>query len=362
MDFDPRYFGPQRLTHDDLKYDGSTFGEIRTALFANSYYLVWGAPDEPPLPVYHVTLGRALAGLWSRGKRWLFQQASDRTVDSQADLRWGPDERGFRRILHPNGVCLTGEWQIDATADSAYTGCFTPGSRALIVGRYSVCCTETRRGRPRSLALVGKLFPTTDRNHTERLRTANFIAQEDLGGSRSNDISDVEIRNAPNVSPWWRGAALPVLLVTGIVLRRSDREFTIRQLYEIAELGKPAGQPTRSPRFMRLTVDRPEPRDDNPDLDFRDEILGCIYDRGEPTPKRKLIFNIEVSDTATSFSLANLIVRRRITNWRHIGQIVFDEAVASYNGDFVLHFHHPPWRNDPDDPKSVVRRVPHRVS
>lgn len=361
MDFDPRYFGPQRLTQDDRKYEGSTFGEVRTALFANSYYLVWGAPDEPPLPVYHVTLGRALAGLWSRGKRWLFQQASDRSVDSHADLRWGRDRRGFRRIVHPNGVCLTGEWEIDPAADSAYTGYFKPGSRALIVGRYSVCCTETRRGRPRSLSLVGKLFPTTDRNHTAKLKTANFIAQEDLGGSRSNDISEVEIRNAPNVSPWWRGAAFPVLVVTGIVLRRTDRETTVRQLYEIAELGKPAGQPTQCPQFMRLMVDPPEVRDNHQDLDFRDEILGRIYDRGDPKPRRKLIFHIEVSDTATSWSLANLIVRRRITDWRRIGQIVFDEAVASYNGDFVLHFHHPPWRNDRNDAATVVRRRPGRA-
>ena len=64
-------------------------------------------------------------------------------------------------------------------------GFFKPGSRALIIGRYSTCCTETRRGRYRSLALAGKLYPTADPEHPAPLRTANFITQEDLGGAKS---------------------------------------------------------------------------------------------------------------------------------------------------------------------------------
>ncbi|HEY5963176.1 MAG TPA: hypothetical protein VIU42_04075 [Xanthobacteraceae bacterium] len=352
MEFDSKYIGPQRFTAEDAGYRGSTFAEVRAALFANAYYLVWGGPDEPPLPVYEVTLARSLAGLLSRKKPWWFQQASDRTVDSRADLRWGPDGRGFRRILHPNGVCLTGMWEIDSNADTGYTGYFKAGSRARIVSRYSACCTETRRGRLRSLSLVGKLYPTTDKNHTEKLATANFIAQDDLGGSRSRDISAIEIRNAPNVTPWRRGTALPVLLVTGLVLARTDRNTTIRQLYEIAELGKPSAEPTRCPEFMRLTVDPPSVPDDDDDLDFRDEILGRMYDRGDPAPKRTLTFHIEVSDDGRTAGL--LAQRRTISNWRRIGRIVFDEAVASYNGDFVVHFHHPPWRNDRNDPRTVV--------
>ena len=108
MEFDFKYIGPQRFTAEDAGYRGSTFAEVRAALFANAYYLVRGGPDEPPLPVYEATLARSLAGLLSRKKPWWFQQASDRTVDSRADLRWGPDGRGFRRILHPNGVRLDG--------------------------------------------------------------------------------------------------------------------------------------------------------------------------------------------------------------------------------------------------------------
>jgi hypothetical protein len=35
--------------------------------------------------------------------------------------------------------------------------------------------------------------------------------------------------------------------------------------------------------------------------------------------------------------------------------MVFDNAVASYNGDFVIHFHHPTWRRDRNDPSTGTR-------
>ena len=47
--------------------------------------------------------------------------------------------------------------------------------------------------------------------------------------------------------------------------------------------------------------------------------------------------------------------RRVFTNWRKIGTLVFDEAVASYNGDFVIHFSHPTWRGDQNDPATATR-------
>jgi hypothetical protein len=350
---DPTRLGPEGLSPDDVGYRGSRFADVRAAVFANPYYRVWGAPDEPPLPVHAVRLRYALAGLIRR--RWQFQAASNRSVDSRADLRWGVDGLGFRRILHTNGVCLTGTWSIDAAPPGRpYSGYFRPGSRGLVIGRYSVCCTETRRDRYRSLSLVGKVYPTIDPADSATLRPASFITQEDLGGSRSHRISDVELRNAPDVTPSRRRSALPVFLVTGLVLRRTDVQTTIRQLYEVAELGMPAGAPIATPTFMRLVTDPSDDGGDHPDLDFRDEILARIYDRGDATPRRTLTFHIEVSDTGTRRGI--LRMRRDITNWQRIGRIHFIEAVSSYNGDFVLHYPHPAWRNDPNDPSTVVRR------
>lgn len=354
MNFDSTFFGAEGPNDADRSYAGSRYADVREAIFRNPYYLSWGSPSETPLPVYGVTFGRLLRGILPCARSWLFHQAVRRAVTSQADLRWGPDQLGYRRLLHPNGVCLTGKWIIDDSPEGErYSGYFQKGSEALIVARYSTCCTETRRGRYRSLALVGKLFPTTEPGHTEPLRTANFITQEDLGGAKSVYLSDAVLRNAPDTSPWRRGFGLPILLATALTFKLTDNQVSNRQLYEVAELGKPSDEPTRSPEFMQLTLSPGQQQIRGDDLDFRDEVLGQIYDKGDPAPKRTLSFDINVSDRGKTRGL--LVQRRTIGPWKKIGRIEFSEAVASYNGDFVIHFRHPPWRNNRNDPASVAR-------
>jgi hypothetical protein len=286
------------------------------------------------------------------GARYFFRQAVARAVDAKSDLRWGIDRKGFRRLIHPNGICLLGYWEI--SEPTPYTGYFRQGSRALLVARYSTCCKETRRGRKRSLSMVGKLFPTTDPDHPEPLHTASFITQQDLGGDRTDFINDAELRNAPDTTSWRRGLGVPILLVEAVVFRQTDKEPTQRQLYQIAELGKPAEEQTQTPVFMRLLVDSAQPRIPGDGLDFRDEIMAQIYDRGDPAPKRTLRFDIEVTDEGSTHG-PEFLQRRRFGAWKRIGKLVFGEAVASYNGDFVLHFNHPTWRDDRNDPATATR-------
>jgi len=345
-------FGTVQLTDEDRSYQGARFSEVRDALFSNSYQLVWGRSDEPPLPVREVTLQGVLRGALSISLPYLFRQATERAVDSRADLRWGHDGKGFRRLLHPNGVCLIGRW--DISEHTEYSGYFTKGSTALVVGRYSTCCTETRRGHVRSLSLVGKLFPTVDPNHTMPLRTANFITQQDIGGDLTDYINDAELRNAPDTTVSRRGAGVPILLITGVVFRRVDRQPSIRQLYQVAELGKPPDHPTRAPAYMRLLVSPSQPRIEGDGLDFRDEIMAQIFDKGDPIPKRSLTFHIEVTDDGTTAGTA-LRQRRTFRNWRSIGRLTFDNAIVSYNGDSVIHFNHPTWRSDRNDPSTATR-------
>jgi hypothetical protein len=337
-------FGVQELTDEDRGYAGSTFKEVVHAIFANPYQRVWGAEGEPPLPVGEVTLASLLRGG--------FANASARTLDSAADLRWGPDRKGFRRLVHPNGVCLTGKWRITESSD--YSGYFEKGREALVIGRYSTCCTETRRGKVRSLALVGKLFPTTDPDHPTALRTANFITQEDLGGTRTEFINDLELRNGPDTTLARRGVGAATLAAIGLIFSRVDSHPSIRQLYPVAELGKPAGQPTRAPEFMRLLVARDQPRIPGAGLDFRDEVMAQIFDRGDPSPKRALTFTIEVTDEGVTSGSA-VQERRTFRNWRPIGSLSFGNAVMSHNGDRVIHFSHPTWRADRNDPSTATR-------
>jgi hypothetical protein len=352
------YIGAEQVTEEDRAYVGSRFSEVRAALFANPYQKVWGGPSEPAMPVYDVTLASVLRGVPPFGPSYFFRQAVARAVDSRADLRWGANRRGFRRIIHPNGVCLTGVWEI--TEQTSYSGYFQSGSRASAIARYSTCCKETRRDRERSLSLVGKLFPTTDPDHLEPLRTASFFTQEDIGGDRTDYINDAELRNAPNTTSWRRGLGAPILLVEAVLFNLTDKQPTQRQLYQVAELGKPDEEPTRAPAFMRLLVDAAQPRIAGEDLDFRDEIMAQIYDRGDPAPKRTLTFHIEITDEGSTHGPV-FFQRRRFANWRRIGRLVFGEAVASYNGDFVIHFNHPTWRDDRNDPSTDTRVNEHKV-
>ena len=264
----PRSFGIEGITDEDRAYGGSRFSVVREALLANPYQRTWGARGEPPLPVHPVTLSSLLYGILPFGPPYLFRQATERAVDSAADLRWGPERKGFRRLVHPNGICLTGLWQI--TEDTGYSGYFRNGSRALVVGRYSTCCRETRRGHVRSLSLVGKLFPTVEPDHIAPLRTASFITQQDIGGDYDDYINDVELLNAPNTTALRRGFGMGILAVFGIMLSVVDTRPTMRQLYQVAELGKAQGEPTRAPTFMRLTVAPDQPRIEGAGLDFRD--------------------------------------------------------------------------------------------
>jgi hypothetical protein len=353
MSADP--FGIEGLAEDDRRFSGSRFAEVRDAVFANPYRNVWGAEGVPPFDRFPVTLGSLFRGVLPFGKPWPFLAAARRSVASNADLRWGPDGKGYRRLLHPNGICLTGSWEI--TEETPYSGYFRKGSRGLLVARYSTCCTETRRGNTRSLALVGRIYPTTDRNHPTPLPTASFITQQDIGGEDSQTINEAILLNAPNTTASRRGLGVPILLTTGIVLLLSDKQPTIRQVYEIAELGKPDGEPTRAPEFMRFTVVPEQPVMPGDALDFRDEIMAQIYDRGDPRPKRTLTFRIETSDQGVTRGNA-LKQRREIAGWRPIGTMTFEDAVASYNGDHVVHFNHPPWRADRNDPRTAhVRQV-----
>jgi hypothetical protein len=330
-------WGIEGLTAEDERDARSRFAEVRDAILENPY--------RKPYEVFPVTLGSLLHGILPFGKPWQFRIAAKRTVGSHAVLRWGPDRKGYRRILHPSGVCLFGRWEI--MEETPYSGYFRGGSRGVVIARYSAGM-DPRGGRMRSLAMVGRIWPTTDPEHPQPLPTANFITQEDIGGAYSRSINEAVLRNAPDTSISRRnlvGAAM--LFTTGLALRLADKKPTIRQVYEIAEIGKNDGEPTRAPEFLQLTVPPEQPVIPGENLDVRDEVMAQVYD----TPQRSLTFRIETSDTGTTHG-PDFQQHRTITDWRHIGNMTFDAAAVSFNGDRVFHVHHPRWRRDRNDPNT----------
>lgn len=294
------------------------------------------------------------AGALPGGRPPRFKLASIRALDSPADLRWGEDGRGFRRLVRPHGVCVTGRWEI--TEDSPYSGYFRTGSRGLVIARISAGVSMTLRGIRRSFGMALKLYPTAAENHPEPLRTANVFLADDLGGSTARHLTRVDLTNAPHVTGLNRGSQIPVLLMEGLIFTLVDRMPSMRQVYPIAELGKPAGEPTVAPEFMRLRAEPGQPEVDEEDV--RDQVLAQIFDRGDPVPRRTLTFDLAVSDRGERSGLPALPRGQRqiITGWRPLGKVRFDDGMASYNGDFVVHFQHPGWREDRNDPATAVRR------
>jgi hypothetical protein len=201
-------FGSQELTQEDHEAHGSRFRDVKAAIFANPYQPVWGAPDAPPLPYYKTTNTSVYAGSFPGGSPPQFRLASIRALDSPADLRWGEDGKGFRRLVRPTGVCVTGVWAI--TADNPYSGYFQPGSQGLVIARISAGVTRTLRGRRRSYGIALKLYPTMDDNHEQLLHTANVFLVDDLGGTTASHLSEVELTNAPQVTGFNRGNEIPI--------------------------------------------------------------------------------------------------------------------------------------------------------
>ena len=344
--------GPQGMTDEDRTYRGSRYSEVREALYANPYRGGESGQSPGPLPMFKSTVGNAWKGALPWGGPDQLKLATARSVDSRADLRWGPDGKGFRRILAPNGICILGSWEI--TEENPYTGYFQKGSMGLFIGRYSTDGNGTRRGQRRSLSMAGKIYPTMDQDHPTPLIPASLITQEDLGGMPTDHINDAELRNEPNVTIHRRGIYALVMLRAGMHFRRLDKEPELRQLYEIAELGKPEGEETVAPTHMLLKMTEGQLRVEGGELDFRDEIYAHLFRKGDSGPAGSIDFDISVSDHARRKGISGYR-RIKVTDWRRIGRVTITEAVASYNGDHVIQFHHPGWRDDKNDPATAIR-------
>lgn len=342
--------GPQEMTAEDRSYRGSRYTEVREALYANPYRGGASGQEPGPLPMFKSTIRNAWRGvLFGENK---FRQASARVLDSRADLRWGPDGKGWRRILAPNGICVLGTWEI--AEDNPYTGYFAKGSKGLTIGRFSSDGNETKRGQRRSISLGMKIYPTTDPNHAEPLIPASVIVQEDLGGMRTDYMNDAELVNVPSVHAYRRGIYILIMLRASVIFPRLDKVGDSRQAFDVAELGKPADIHTNAPEHMLLKMTPGQRRLEGRDLDFRDEIYAHMFNPGDAQPTGAMDFDISVSSYGRKSGIQG-ISSINVEDWQRIGRLRFTEAVASYNADHVIQFHHPGWRDDRNDPSTAVR-------
>ncbi|SMF77407.1 hypothetical protein [Pseudobacteriovorax antillogorgiicola] len=289
-------------------YQGSRFQDVWEQVTSDPY---------DGLPQYQVTFKSLFDGF-----RNLLLESSERTIDNQSDVL-----PYFNKLLHPNGVCLKGTWNI--TAETDYTGYFAKGSEGLIIARASTALSNTKTGTNRAFGLAGKIYPTTDEGHLERLKTANFFTIEDLGGKRGRYFLDAEntndiIKISPSLTAFLNGL---VGATAGLAFAEADDSniltALIRELYPIGELGLAEGQESKSPIWMRVVGNETMPRIDAGD--FRDELNIGNYPGG-------LIMDIEVASDGK---------RLGKKKWQKIGYIRFDDSAVSSSCDHRLHFAHP---------------------
>lgn len=285
------------------------------------------------LPHHRVTLGSFISGI----SKNLLLRDSIRTV--KEGNHFMPPQR---KLIFPNGICLKGEWLIDDHAHD-YTGYYKAKSRGIIIARAAVSLGKVHYKQLRTLAISGKVFPTTDANDPRALPAANFLLMNDNGGKAKTYFSEADLTNAAPRTIHF--GALPLVGIAAFVAEtfdRADKRRDIRQLYQIAELT--ANAPYSSPKWMLLTGEKnlQALSHEIKESDFREEI-------------KKLI------DQNKTLTLEIRVAREHVKEqpvYHKIGKIVFSEYVASDSCDTSLHFQHPPYREEYAAP--VINQYRHK--
>lgn len=223
----------------------------------------------------------------------------------------------FTKFLHANGVCLFGEWQINE--NTSFGGFFKKGKRGIVIARASTTLDGVLKNEKRGFAHAIKLFAGLDADET--LDRANIFLIDTLAGKKIASYSISAMTNFPDL-----GFSFDVLLgaVVAKAFLKADKNPLIRQLYPISELGEPETKAIRTPYLMKLQV-KPGQRASEAD-DFRNELLELV------AINEFLVFDIWLSD--------------RSKVYKKVGEIRYQEAVASFTCDHRLHFQHPVYRED----------------
>lgn len=267
------------------------------------------------------------------------RKRADETLNDRTDYY----DEDFTKLVHANGICLKGTWNIDEP--NPYSGYFEQGKTGLLIARASVAMFDTRKSQYRGFGLAGKIYPASDEalEGERNLRTANFFTVHDLGGERHVLFTDVSFTNQPPASfNFSLLHSLFYIMQVAKAFKAADAENGnqnpdpgVRQLFEVSELGLDEAQVYEAvtPRCMRIEARAGQGNDRS---DFRDELDLSRYKDG------KLVLDI-YADSPTSALECGALSE---ADWfgKRIGYIEFTESAASSNCDKRLHFHHPKWK------------------
>ncbi len=300
------------LSQSVYAYEGSSFNEVlgilgnkQPGLKSEKEKAEFSAYQNGGFPFYPVNSTSVFSA-----KPELVKDAQ-RTVSEKHDYY-----DYLAKKLHPNGVCIVGEWSI--TNPSPYSGYFTDGARGLFIGRISVAMEKVSRGEKRGFGFAGKIFPTL--NPDEIVKTANFFTLDVLLGTKTERFFDTRMTNQPDTG--FDLSLLGLGLKISSALKQADQDPGFRPVTPVAKLG--ASGAVNSPHWMRISPSSNIIK--NNQNDFRREVLQALEDNKEIT------FNIEASDVTGD---------RNSNKWFRLGEIKIREALVGYGCDRRLHFAHP---------------------
>jgi hypothetical protein len=238
----------------------TSFNQVRSVLFDDSPKAVsTEAADEilvyqqGKLPRYEVTLSK----FFKNGIN-LLAKSAQRTVNERVDIYPRID-----KLLHPNGVCLLGEWV--GTGEVGYSGYYQKGKRGLLVARISTATSATQVGEKRGFGIVLKLFPTM--NPGKEIETAQLFTLDVLAGTRRSSFFGSSLTNSPKMG-------LPGIDLINIMptvskaLGSADKDLLYRPTYEMAQAGTTRGQDVHYPSFVKIVAKGRA----TGEKDFRDEL------------------------------------------------------------------------------------------
>jgi hypothetical protein len=265
--------------------------------------------QQGKLPHYQMSV-RSVFEFGSAG----LEKAAKRTISDKSDYL----DR-LPKLLHPNGVCVMGKWQI--AKDSPYTGAFAANTENLFLGRISVAMQETTSDSGRGFGFAGKLFPTLNEN--EPVATENLFTVDVLMGTKIKRFLDTATTNEPEVGfdIWLVRLGLKI----AAALTKADENPGFRPVKNLALMGVASEVAPKYPHWIRISTSKDMQR--NNQSDFRAEVVQAVDENKE------LVFYIDGSDTTKD--------RSKNAGWKRVGEIRVSQAVVSYGCDRRLHFSHP---------------------
>jgi hypothetical protein len=302
------------LAYSTTSYTGSSFNEIMNVLEDRNFLpntdiekKEFSIYQKGLLPQYPVNA----TSLFNSGSTKL-ERDSQRTVSERFDYY----DR-LPKMLHPNGVCVSGVWKIDT--ETSYSGYFSKGSTGLFIGRISVALQETTSDENRGFGIAGKIFPTMDKNKT--VETGNFFTVDVLLGEDTPHVLNTFTTNEPDTG--FSFSLLGLFFKIAEALKTADENPGFRPLTQIARLNNSGV--VKQPHWLRLSTGSDIIRNDA--SDFRDEVKQAFLDN------KIITYNIEVSDSTKE--------RTGVEGWNKIGVMELDREIISYGCDRRLHFAHP---------------------